>query len=103
MNIRPLLIFGVLSAGQICAVAQREDSSVPRTLNLQQAVDLALVHNHNVRLSSLKVEENEHAREVARSAYLPVIRNDSFFTHVTDTQLIAIPSGSFGTVGNTPI
>jgi outer membrane protein TolC len=103
MNFRPLLIFGVLSAGQICAVAQREDSSVPRTLNLQQAVDLALVHNHNVRLSSLKVEENEHAREVARSAYLPVIRNDSFFTHVTDTQLIAIPSGSFGTVGNTPI
>jgi outer membrane protein TolC len=103
MNIRPLLLAVVLSAGQTCAVGQREDPSVPRTVNLQQSVELALKHNHLVRIASLKVEEDEHAKEVARSAYLPVIRNDSLFTHVTDTQLIGIPAGAFGSVGGNPI
>src|SRR5215469_8195791 len=102
MNIRPLLIFSVLSAGQIYAVAQRENSSVPR-MNLQQAVELALEHNHDVRISSLKVQEDEHAREVARSAYFPVLRNDTAFLHVTDTQFIEIPAGSLGSVGTKPI
>jgi outer membrane protein TolC len=103
MTIRSLLIFGVLSAGQIMTVAQKENVIVPSTLNLQQAVELALEHNHDVRISSLKVEEDEHAREVARSAYLPVLRNDTTFFHVTDTQFIEIPAGSFGSVGSNPI
>ena len=103
MNFRQLLIFGVLSAGQIFAVAQNDPSSVPHIMNLQQAVELALVHNHDVRISSLKVEEDEHAREIARSAYLPVLRNDTSFNHVTDTQFIQITAGSLGTVGPTPI
>jgi len=103
MNSRSLLILGFLSAGQICAVAQPQDSSVSQTMSLQQAVKLALEHNHDIRIASLKVEENERAKEVARSAYLPVLRNDSVFTHVTDTQLIEIPAGAFGTVGGTPI
>src|SRR5215469_6276555 len=103
MNIRPLFIFGVLSAGQIYAVAQREQSSVSHTMNLQQAVELALEHNHDVRISSLRVQEDEHAREVARSAYFPVLRNDTSFFHVTDTQFIEIPAGSLGSVGSNPI
>lgn len=103
MSIRPLLILTALSASQICAVAQVEDSSVPRTLNLQQAVASALEHNHNVRISSFKVDEEEHAKDVARSAYFPVLRNDSAFTHVTDTQLIGIPAGALGTVSGTTI
>ena len=103
MNFRPLLLFSVLSAGQICAVAQKEVSSVPRTINLQQAVELALEHNHDVRISSLKVKEDEHAKEVARSAYLPVLRNDTSFTYVTDTQFIEIATGALGSVGPNPI
>jgi outer membrane protein TolC len=103
MNIRPLLILGVLSAGQIYAVAQREDASVTHTLNLHEAVELALKHNHVVRIASLKVEEDEHAKEVARSAYFPVLRNDSVFAHLTDTQFIAIPAGAFGVVGGIAI
>ena len=63
MNIRPLLLLVALSAGQISAVAQREDPSVPGTMNLNQAVELALKHNHVVRLASLKIEEDEHAKD----------------------------------------
>jgi len=103
MNIRQVLIFGILSAGQIFAVAQNDNSSVPHTVNLQRAVELALEHNHDVRISSLKVEEDEHAKEIARSAYLPVLRNNTSFNHVTDTQFIEITAGSLGSVGPTPI
>jgi len=72
-------------------------------MNLHQAVDLALKHNHDVRISSFKVKEEEHAKEVARSAYLPVIRNDSMFGHITDTQFIGIPAGAFGVVDGSAI
>src|SRR5262249_43427162 len=85
------------------AFGQSSESTATRRVNLQEAVEMALKHNHVVRISTLKVEENEHAKEVARSAYLPVLSNDSTFVHLTDTQFIEIPVGGFGAVGNTPI
>ncbi|HXM69482.1 MAG TPA: TolC family protein [Candidatus Acidoferrum sp.] len=85
------------------AFAQQPGSNVPRRLNLHEAVELALKHNHSVRIASLHVEEEQHAKEVARSAYLPTIRNDSAFAHATDTEFIGFPAGSLGTVANTAI
>jgi outer membrane protein TolC len=85
------------------AVAQQPESSIPRRLNLHEAVELALRHNHSVRIAALHVEEEQHAKEVARSAYLPTLRNDSGFTHATDTQFIGIPEGAFGSIGGTTI
>jgi outer membrane protein TolC len=85
------------------ASAQQPDSNVPNRLNLHDAVELALRHNHVVHIAALHVEEEQHAKEVARSAYLPTLRNDSVFAHVTDTQFIEIPAGAFGTVGGTTI
>jgi len=86
-----------------CALGQQTDSTAARTINLPQAVELALRHNHVVKIASLHVEEEKHAKEVARSAYLPTIRNDSTFAHATDTQFIAIPAGGLGVVGGTGI
>jgi outer membrane protein TolC len=86
-----------------CALGQQPDSTAPRTMNLHDAVELALRHNHVVKIASLHVEEEQHAKEVARSAYLPTIRNDSLFAHATDTQFIAIPAGGLGVVGSTGI
>jgi outer membrane protein TolC len=85
------------------ALAQQPESSIARRLNLHEAVELALKHNHSVRIAALHVEEKEHAKEVARSAYLPTLRNDSVFTHATDTQFIGIPEGAFGSIGGTTI
>jgi outer membrane protein TolC len=78
------------------ALAQQPESNTPRRLNLHEAVEMALKHNHVVRIAAFHVEEEQHAKEVARSAYLPTIRNDSAFAHATDTQFIAIPAGAFG-------
>ena len=80
----------------IAASGQQADSNPPRTITLHEAVEMALKHNHIVRIASFHVEEEEHAKEVARSAYFPVLRNDSLFARVTDTQFIGIPAGSLG-------
>ena len=80
-----------------------EPDSTPRHLTLHDAVQLALQHNHLVRINQFKVEEKQHAKEAAKSAYFPSIRNDSNFVHVTDTQLIEIGAGTLGTVAGSPI
>src|SRR6201993_249512 len=85
------------------AADEKGNTAPPRHITLQEAVQLALQHNHDVRISGYTVDEKQHAKEVARSSYFPSIRNDSSFMHVTDTQLIQITSGSLGIVGGTPI
>ncbi len=87
------------------AVSLRAQTSVPapRHITLAEAVQLALKHNHIVRIAGFQVQEKQHAKEVARSGYFPSITNDSRIFTVTDTQFIEIPAGSLGTVGGTPI
>lgn len=103
MNIRSLLILSVLSAAQISEVARSQDPSPPPTMTLLEAVDLALRHNHQVRISALKVEEEEHSSQIARSAYWPVLNNHSTYAHATDSQFIGIPAGALGTAGGGPL
>src|SRR5262249_17608848 len=103
MNLRPILIAVVLFVGHECVLGQQTNSTAPRAINLHEAVELALKHNHVVRIATLHVEEQQHAKEVARSAYFPTLRNDTSFFHVTDTQFIEIPAGAFGVVGNTAL
>jgi outer membrane protein TolC len=74
-----------------------------RRLTLHEAVQMALKQNHMVRISEMKIEEKQHAKDVARSAYFPTISNQSAVLHVTDTQFIQIAAGSLGTVSGTPI
>jgi len=86
----------VLLAGS--SAAQESNAPSPRHITLQEAVEMALKHNHVVRIAGYKVEEKERAKDVARSAYFPLLRNDSNFLRLSDTQFIGIPAGSLGTV-----
>src|ERR1700676_5604094 len=79
------------------------NSAPPRRMKLQEAVQLALKHNHDIRIAGYTVEEKERAKQVAKSSYFPSIRNDSSFMHVTDSELIQIKSGSLGVAGGTSI
>jgi outer membrane protein TolC len=72
-------------------------------VTLQEAVQLALKHNHNIRIAGYTVEEKRQAKEFAKSSYFPSIRNDSSFVHVTDTQLVQINAGSLGLADGTAI
>jgi outer membrane protein TolC len=97
-----LLIATALSAS--LALADETNGRAPsRRITLQEAVQLALKHNHNVRIAGFAVDEKQHAKEAAKGSYFPSIRNDSSFLRVTDTQLIQISPGTLGTVGGTPI
>jgi outer membrane protein TolC len=97
-----LLVTTILFA---CAAAAQAPGNVPsaRHITLQEAVQLALKHNHDVRIAGYTVEEKQQAKQVAKSSYFPSIRNDSSFMRLTDTELIQIRSGGLGVAGGTPI
>ena len=97
-----LLIILLLSAVFTFA-GEPGDSASARHITLHEAVQLALQHNHGVHIAEYRVDEKQHAKEVARSAYFPTIRNESNFVHITDTQLIQIQEGSLGTVAGSPV
>jgi len=88
-----------------CTAGAQEagNTAPPRHITLQQAVQLALRHNHDIRIAGYTVDEKQQEKQVMKSSYFPSIRNDSSFMHVTDTQLIQIKSGSLGIAGGTPI
>lgn len=85
------------------SAAAQSTAPAPRHITLPEAVQLALKHNHEVRISGFKVDEMQDAKDVAKSAYFPSIRNESRVLRVTDTQFIDITRGSLGTVAGTPI
>lgn len=92
-------VLSLICAGQLGA--QEAKSPEPRHITLQEAVQLALKHNHLVRIAGYSVQEKKHTKDFARSAYYPVLRNDSNLVQITDTQFIAIPAGGLGVVGGT--
>ena len=79
------------------------NTAAPRHMTLQEAVQLALNHNHDIRIAGYTVEEKRQAKQFAKSSYFPSLRNDSSFMHVTDTQLVQINAGSLGLVDGTAI
>ncbi len=103
MNARiGVLIAGLSFVGALIPTAGQE-AATPRHITLREAVQLALKHNHYVRIAQFQVEAKQHAKDVAKSAYFPSIKNESRLFEVTDTQFIQIPAGSLGTVGGTPL
>jgi outer membrane protein len=118
LAILPTLAFTAAIAVMQCVVAQEalaqntivqgesapeKSALAPRHLTLEEAVQLALQHNHLVRISQEKINEQEHGKALARSAYFPVLANHSSLAKVTDTEFIGIPAGSLGSVGGTSL
>jgi outer membrane protein TolC len=103
MNIR-IAVLWVLSAIVASPIAAQDvKPDAPRHISLDEAVQFALKHNHYVRIAAYRVEQSEHSKEAARSSFFFTLRNESNLAHLTDTQFIAIPEGSLGTAGGTPI
>jgi outer membrane protein TolC len=99
-----LFLLAATVFGASAVVADDEGKAAPpRHITLREAVQLALKHNHDIRISGYTVEEKQHAKDVAKSSYFPSIRNDSSFLHLTNTQLIEIEAGSLGAASGTPI
>src|ERR1700745_1674883 len=104
MNARmKLLAVGIFFLAASSMVRAQSGAQNVRRLTLHEAVQMALKQNHMVRISELKIEEKQHAKDEARSAYFPTISNQSTLLHLTDTQFIQIAAGSLGAVNGTPI
>jgi outer membrane protein TolC len=102
MTFRASMVALLLYAATGAALAQPAETRPPaaRRITLNEAVDLALARNHAVRLVQLSVDEKDRAKDVARSAYFPQVRNETTFVHLSDTQLVEIPAGGLGVVGS---
>jgi outer membrane protein len=98
-------LFLLMATALSCSftLAQTGSTAPSRRITLREAVQLALKHNHNVRIAGYAVDEKQHAKDAAKGSYFPAIRNDSSFLRLTDTQLVQIAPGTLGTVGGTPI
>src|SRR5271163_2207283 len=99
----PLLLLTLALPGALAFGDEPSNPASPRHITLYDAVQLALQHNHNIHIAEYKVEERQHAKEVAKSGYFPTIQNESNFVHLTDTQLIEIYGGTLGTVAGSPV
>jgi hypothetical protein len=69
-------------------------------MTLQEAVQLAPEHNHDIRIASYTVLETQHAKRIVKSSYLPPYETTAAFCHLTDTPLIEINAGN--TTGPNP-
>jgi outer membrane protein TolC len=103
MTYRALILVLLFLAAAWPALAQRPEMPQSRRITLREAVDLALARNHAVRLARLSVDEKDRAKEVAKSAYFPQVRNETSLVHLSDTQLVEVPAGGLGVVGGTPV
>ena len=102
MTIRASFIAILFCIANVTLFASEREAP-PRRITLREALDLASQNNHRVRIARLAVDEKQRAKEVVRSGYFPVLRTESSFFRLSDTQLVEIPSGSLGLVGNNPI
>jgi outer membrane protein TolC len=93
-SLLPMLLFA-LGLGCVPATAHAQ-SAAPLPLTLTQAIDLALKQNRDLKLAQLSVVDSEHKKTIARSAYLPHIKNESGVLHITDLAGVEIPAGAFG-------
>jgi outer membrane protein TolC len=103
MNARRATLWVCTAIAAWPTFSQETKTATPRQLSLDEAVHLALQHNHYVRLAGYQVDQSQHAKDAVRSSYYPNLHNVSNAGHLTDTQFIAIPQGSLGTAAETPI
>jgi outer membrane protein TolC len=80
--------------------AYQAHAAESRRLTLEEAVQLALSQNHELKIARLKVVENQQKKAEAKSSYFPEIKNQSNFLHTTSVENIEIPRGAFGSVSN---
>lgn len=67
-----------------------------RSLNLENAVSLALQNNHLLNIKKLQVEEKQQKVNEDRVKYLPVIGIGGSYQYNTNLQVLTIEQGRFG-------
>ena len=82
-----------LAEAQVTALGQ---TGSPVHLTLPAAVDMAIAHNHKLKLAALSIHDSEEQKRIAESHYYPTIQNESKIHHITELEGVVIPAGAFG-------
>jgi outer membrane protein TolC len=91
------------AAGVILLCATYALTNEVRHLTLTEAVKLALQQNRVLKIARFKVQETEQRKDGVRSAYFPVITNQSNALHISELQDLSIPAGALGNAAGVPI
>ena len=83
------------AAGVFLLCATSALTAEVRRLKLAEAVHLAVEQNRTLKIARFRVQENEHRKEGARSAYFPTITNQSNALHISELQDFTIPPGAW--------
>src|SRR5271166_2534156 len=73
-------------------------SGQERKLTLQEAIGLALLQNHAVKIAHYEVAAEEQKKRNAESNYFPLITNQSNALYTTALERIDVPPGAFGAI-----
>jgi outer membrane protein TolC len=93
---RRLNLYGTSILVAVCATAILRGA--PRTLSLQEAVQLALSQNRALKIARLKVTEAEQRKAQQRASYFPVVNDHAHAEASTGVQHVTIPAGALGAV-----
>jgi multidrug efflux pump subunit AcrB/outer membrane protein TolC len=85
------------SALLLCLVLASTAQAEPRTVTLEEAIQLASQQNSNIRLADLKVKEADARVTQARANYFPVLKDQAAFIHLGESEHLVIPAGVLGT------
>jgi outer membrane protein TolC len=81
------------------APAHGEDAAPPAPLlPLEEAIDAARGHNHQLAATARDVDRAEERRKAQRTRRLPHLQLDGFGGRVLDAPDVSIPAGSLGTL-----
>ncbi len=72
-----------------------------RTVTLDEARGMAMERNSSVRIAEQKSKEADARLTKARADYYPVVSNQSYWLHTSQTEFMTIPLGSMGTYAAT--
>jgi len=102
---KPRLVVRLLLTASLIGLPLNQDAmgqqNAPMHVTLDQAIDLALKHNHSIHLRSLSVDQMRSKKDEARSNYLPQIKASGSVLHITELAGVEIPAGSFGSFAST--
>ena len=70
MKSKMLAIVVLVLWSTFASAGEPDTAPPPRHITLEEAVQLALQHNHLIRINQFKVEEQQHVKEAAKSAAL---------------------------------
>jgi len=68
-------LFLLMATALSCSLAWADgtgSTASSRHISLREAVQLALKHNHNVRIAGYAVDEKQHAKEAAKGFLFPI-------------------------------